>query len=430
MEFKFELLPGGVNYPKGFLAEGVFCDIKRIGTGKGSNKGKKLDLAVIFSEEEATTAGAFTTNQIKAAPVRLCLKRMANQSGRAIVVNSGNANACTGVKGTDNALAMARATAKELHINTEDVWVCSTGRIGVQLPMAHVRKGIHSACTQLGDSIAHATRAAEAILTSDNHTKQLAAQMDLDGCPARIGGMTKGAGMIAPGMSANGERPALHATMLCFLTTDLSIAPDCLQLALEKAVAQSFNRISIDGDMSTNDSVILMANGMAGNTRVTKPRGKVFELFQAALNELTRTLAKQMVCDGEGVSRCVNLHLQGARTPLDAEAAVRSVSNSELVKTSWCGGDPNWGRIMDALGYSTAKVDGDRVDIGYRESQGKRILYVLKNGVPTRTPLSAVRKITEQAEFDILIDLHLGKSSTVFYTADLTEAYVDFNKGE
>ena len=454
MKQKLKLVEGSIVAPQGFLASGVFCDIKRLGTGKGSQKGKKRDLALIVSEVPATVAGMFTTNQVCAAPVKVCVERVKNGKAQAVVVNSGNANACTGKQGMKDAREMTALLAKHLHMPEEQVLVGSTGRIGVTMPMANVKSGILHALEILGDQPAHATEAAEAIMTSDTKPKQIAVEFKLGGKTVRIGGICKGAGMIQPGMSATGARPAalphggLHATMLCFITTDAAIDAKILQAALQESVAHSFNRITVDGDMSTNDTVLVLANGLAGNpwlvgdevTSLKSKKGKVrdssrrllqdLEAFQAALNHVTLELAKMIVRDGEGVHRVVTVRVSGAKTIQDADAAARAVANSALVKTSWHGGDPNWGRIIDAIGYSAATVVEEKVDIGYSAPNSKKILWSLKRGQPTKATFKQLCAAAAPKEFELHINLNLGKSNAVMYAADLTEHYVDFNKGD
>ncbi len=453
MKIKLTEIPGSIVAPQGFLASGVFCDIKRLGTGKGSNKGKKRDLTLIVSEVPATVAGLFTTNQICAAPVKVCVPRVQKGRAQAIVVNSGNANACTGKQGMKDALEMTAIAAQELHMPAGHILVGSTGRIGVNLPMANVKSGILAAAQLLGNAPVHADEAAEAIMTSDTRPKRIAVEFKLGGKKVRIGGICKGAGMIQPGMSATGARPAaapsgLHATMLCFITTDAAIAAKTLQAALQEAVAHSFNRITVDGDMSTNDTVLVLANGLAGNPELvaadvrrliskTRLDGASLrrllrddEVFQAALNHVTLKLAKMIVRDGEGVSRFVTVRVSGAKNFADADAAARSVANSALVKTSWHGGDPNWGRIIDALGYSAATIVEEKVDIGYSAPGGKKILYSLKRGQPTKATFKELCVAVAPKEFDLHINLNLGQSSALMYAADLTEEYVEFNKGD
>jgi glutamate N-acetyltransferase/amino-acid N-acetyltransferase len=454
MKQKFKVIEGSIVAPQGFLASGVFCDIKRLGTGKGSQKGKKRDLALIVSEVPATVAGMFTTNQVCAAPVKVCVERVKRGVAQAIVVNSGNANACTGKQGMKDAREMTAVLAKELHMPEAEVLVGSTGRIGVTMPMANVKSGILHALQILGNEPAHAAEAAEAIMTSDTKPKQIAVEFTLGGKKVRIGGICKGAGMIQPGMSATGARPAalphggLHATMLCFITTDAAIEAKALQAALQEAVAQSFNRITVDGDMSTNDTVLVLANGLAGNSllvgdEVTSLKSNKekdrdssrrllldLKMFQAALNHVTLELAKMIVRDGEGVHRVVTVRVNGAKTIQDADAAARAVANSALVKTSWHGGDPNWGRIIDAIGYSAATVVEEKVDIGYSAPNTKKILWSLKRGQPTKATFKELCAAAAPKEFELHINLNLGKAGAVMYAADLTEHYVDFNKGD
>jgi glutamate N-acetyltransferase/amino-acid N-acetyltransferase len=451
MKTALKLIPGSVVAPKGFLASGVFCNIKRLGTGKGSNKGTKRDLALIVSEIPATVAGLFTTNQICAAPVKLCLERVPAGTAQAIVVNSGNANACTGRQGLKDAREMTRIVATTLHMPEEHVLVGSTGRIGVTMPMREVRSGILESAGLLGDAPDHASEAAEAIMTSDTRSKQVAVEIRLSGRPVRIGGICKGAGMIQPGMSADGARPpatvngaipaGLHATMLCFLTTDAAIEQAALRRALETAVALSFNRITVDGDMSTNDTVLILANGLAENplirTRDLQPAAKKAAKvspdaarFQTALNHVCLELAKLIVQDGEGVSRFVTVRVRGAQNSAEADAAARAVANSALVKTSWHGGDPNWGRIIDALGYSPARVVEEKVDIGYSLPGRRKVTHSVRGGQPTRVAFKTLCALAAEREFDLHIDLHLGKGEAIIYAADLTADYVEFNKGD
>ncbi|MGA2280438.1 MAG: bifunctional glutamate N-acetyltransferase/amino-acid acetyltransferase ArgJ [Verrucomicrobiota bacterium] len=443
MKKLFKAISGSIVAPKGFLASGVFCDIKRLGTGKGSNKGQKRDLALIVSEVPATVAGMFTTNQVCAAPVKICVERVKQGTARAIVINSGNANACTGKQGLCDAQEMVRYTERALNFPKGSVLVGSTGRIGVTLPMDNVRAGIIEACVELGSTAAHAAHAVEAIMTSDTRPKQIAVEFKLGGRTVRIGGMCKGAGMIQPGMSATGTRPAaLHATMLCFIITDAAIEAKTLQAALQEAVAQSFNRITVDGDMSTNDTVLVLANGLAGNppfvaanvssrkAALSQTRLRDFEVFQTALNHVCLELAKMIVRDGEGVHRVVTVRVNGAKTVADADAAARAVANSPLVKTSWHGGDPNWGRIICALGYSPAKIVEEKVDIGYSVADGRKILWSLRRGQPTKATFKQLCAAVAPKEFDLHLNLNLGTASAVIYAADLTEEYVDFNKGD
>jgi glutamate N-acetyltransferase/amino-acid N-acetyltransferase len=432
MKAKLTAIQGAIIAPRGFRASGVFCDIKRLGTGKGSEKGKKRDLALIVSDVPATVAGMFTTNRACAAPVKVCVERVEKGSAQAVVVNSGNANACTGRQGLEDAREMARFTERALALPQGTVLVGSTGRIGVTMPMDNVRAGIIEAAVELGSTAGHAAQAAEAIMTSDTKSKQVAVEFKLGGRAVRIGGICKGAGMIQPGMSATGKRPGatpLHATMLCFVTTDAAIEAKVLQAALREAVANSFNRITVDGDMSTNDTVVVLANGLAGN-REFGLRTSDFGVFQFALTHVCLELARMIVRDGEGVSRFVTVRVNGARSFADADAAARAVANSSLVKTSWHGGDPNWGRIIAAVGYSPAAVVEEKVDIGYSAPGSREILWSLKHGQPTAATFKALCAAVAPREFDLHVRLNLGRANAVIYAADLTEEYVEFNKGD
>ncbi|MBG88704.1 MAG: bifunctional ornithine acetyltransferase/N-acetylglutamate synthase [Verrucomicrobiales bacterium] len=436
MKTPFKSIVGSINAPKGFSSSGVFCDVKKIGTGKGSDKGQKRDLALIVSERAATVAGMFTTNQVCAAPVKVCVENIRNGKAQAVVVNSGNANACTGKQGTKDAWQMARVTAKTLGLDEGDVLVGSTGRIGWPLPMANIKQGIADAAGQLKTTAKCADHAAEAIMTSDTKRKQIAVEFKLGGKAVRIGGIAKGAGMIQPGMSPTGARPAsmpLHATMLGYITTDADIAAKPVQAALREAVAASFNCVTVDGDMSTNDTVLVLANGLAGNKRITASGFKNnpdFLKFAYVLWQVCLELSKMMVRDGEGVHRVVKVNVTGANTLKDADLAARSVANSALVKTSWHGGDPNWGRIIDALGYSEAKVVEEKVDIGYSKPDSRKIVWSLKKGQPSKTSFATLCKAVEPKEFELHINLNLGSGGRFIYAADLTEDYVDFNKGD
>lgn len=435
MKRSFKSVPGSIVAAKGFQTSGVFCDIKRLGTGKGSQKGQKRDLALIVSETRCAVAGMFTTDQTCAAPVKLCIEHLKGGRAQAIVVNSGNANACTGRQGMKDAREMAARVAGELGFAENLVMVASTGRIGMNLAMPNVRRGITEAASLLGNTAAHADQTAESILTSDTRPKQIAVEFRLGGRTVRIGGICKGAGMIHPGMSPTGQRPAslpLHATMLGFITTDAAIAAAPLQRCLTEAVAQSFNCITVDGDMSTNDTVLALANGSAGNAAsdLRSPTSRHRAIFQAALNHVCLELAKMIVRDGEGVHRVVTVRVQGARTVKDADAAVRAVANSALVKTSWHGGDPNWGRIIAAVGYSSATVVEEKVDIGYSAPESRKVLWSLKRGQPTKVTFEQLCAAVDPQEFELHIRLNLGKAGAVMYAADLTEDYVDFNKGD
>jgi glutamate N-acetyltransferase/amino-acid N-acetyltransferase len=331
---------------------------------------------------------------------------------RAIVANAGNANACTGVGGLETAKRMVRATANALDLRERQVMVCSTGRIGVPLPIEKIEDTI-AAQFPAALSAKGSKRAASAIMTSDTFEKECAVECEIDGRTVRIGGIAKGAGMIDPNM----------ATMLCFLTTDAAIGKSLLQRALSVSVEQSFNRITIDGDMSTNDSVIFLANGLAENKplRASSPDLKI---FQRALDQVTQTLARMIVQDGEGVTKFVEVHVNGAVGLTDARRAAEAVAKSSLVKCAWFGGDPNWGRIMDAIGYSGAKVREELVDIFYDG------VSAVKGGIASRTPAAKLRELVAGPRFKVTIDLNLGPGEYTVYTTDLSVDYVKLNMGE
>src|SRR5437016_554125 len=365
----FRQISGSMCAPRGFKCASVFCDIKKLGTGKGSEKGQKRDLALIVSDVPAAVAGVFTTNQICAAPVKVSRRAAAKDFARGIVVNSGNANAATGPRGMRDARSMIQLAAKALSINENDVLVCSTGRIGVAMPMKNIEGGIRACATRIARSISNARQVAEAIMTTDTRRKEIAVEFRIGRSTIRIGGVCKGAGMIQPGM----------ATMLGFIASDAAIEPAALKRALKIAVEQSFNRI-------------------------------------------TR--------DGEGTSRFVALHLRGARNDREAGSAARAIANSSLVRTSWGGGDPNWGRILCALGYSKAGVDERIVDVGYAQPGSHKIVFAFRRGRPTNVALKTLARITSAPEFDLHVNLHRGRGEFVLYAADLTEDYVAFNKGD
>ncbi len=395
MSGSFSKIEGSVTAPKGFRAASVAAGIKKPG---------KKDMALIVSDVPATVAATFTTNQVKAAPVKVSMAHTRTGKACAIVVNSGNANACTGEIGMVHARAMATAVARRVGCQDSGVLVCSTGRIGVPLPIVKVEAGIKKLLGNLSSNGGNA--AAEAIMTTDTFAKKIAVRVHHGDKTVHIGAIAKGAGMIEPNM----------ATMLCFITTDAAIHRPVLQRALRAAVNQSFNRISVDGDTSTNDTVICLANGLAGSFPLAP--------FQQALNHVCLELAKMMVQDGEGVSKFVTVNVRGARNDRDAEVAARAIANSTLVKCCWCGNDPNWGRIMDAIGYSAAKVTESLVEIAFDG------LVAVRNGLATRVSVERLKKIVTKPTFTVDVNLHLGTGECTIHTCDLTEKYVTLNKGE
>ena len=401
----FTEISGGITAPQGFLAGSAYCGIK-------ASNASRPDIAIIHSPQPTEAAATFTTNRVKAAPVRVSQAHLRSADVRAIVANAGNANACTGVAGIETAKRMARAAATALGLKDRQVMVCSTGRIGVPLPIEKMEATIAGkfpgALSEQGS-----IKAAKAIMTSDTFAKECAVECEIDGKTVRIGGIAKGAGMIDPNM----------ATMLCFLTTDAVIDKELLQRALSVSVEQSFNRITIDGDMSTNDTVILLANGLAGNKPLRASSGDL-KIFQRALDQVTQNLAHMIVEDGEGVTKFVEVQVDGAANHTDARKAAEAVAKSSLVKCAWFGGDPNWGRIMDAIGYSTARVREELVDIYYDG------VIAVKGGTASRTPDAKLHDLVAAKRFKVTINLNLGPGEYTVYTTDLSVDYVKLNMGE
>jgi glutamate N-acetyltransferase/amino-acid N-acetyltransferase len=389
-------MKGGVCAARGFVAGASGCGIK-------NGEVTRDDVAVVFSESPATSAATFTTNKVKAAPVRVSAEYLKAGVNRAVILNSGNANACTGENGLKDAHTMCADAAELLGLKPKEVLVCSTGRIGVPMPMDRVAKGIAALKPSRNGSAA----CAAAIMTSDTFAKEYAVEVKTPKGSFRVGGIAKGAGMIDPNM----------ATMLCVVTTDAAIPQPALRAELKRSVANSFNRITIDGDMSTNDTVILLANGLSACTPDTTA-------FSQALDEVTRALARMIVSDGEGVSRFVEVEVTGAANDKEARTAAEAIANSTLVKCAWAGGDPNWGRILDAVGYCGVKIDDTTADIFYDK------LASVKNGIAAKTPFEKLRAVAAKKSFKVTVDLKLGKGSYYVWTTDLTEEYVRLNLGE
>ena len=393
---------GNVTSAKGFLSAGIHAGLKT---------GREKDMALLVSTCPADAAGAFTTNQVKAGPVRVSQEHLKNGKVRAIIINSGNANACTGVRGIADAKRMTVATATALRCKPQEVLVCSTGRIGVPLPIRKVLRGIRNCARILKPG--RGSVAARAIMTSDTVRKEGAVRLSLGGRRVVIGAMAKGAGMIHPNM----------ATMLCVVTTDAAVDRATLARVTSEAVEQSFNRISVDGDMSTNDTVLVLANGAAGN-RPLKSYDADMGKFAAALKMVMLEMAKKIVGDGEGMTRVIELAVTGAATEADAKKMAEAVVRSALVKTSWHGGDPNWGRIMGAIGASGARMREELVDIHYDG------VAAVRGGVAAATPMGRLRAAARRSRVAIQVNLNLGKGSYAMLTTDLSEKYVRINLGE
>lgn len=404
MDSLFTKIKGGVGAPQGFLCSALSCGIK-------NPDATRLDMALIYSEVPCASAGTFTTNRVKAAPVKLSQAHLRKGDLRAIIANSGNANACTGVVGIRDAKAMCSGVAKGLKLNMSEVGVCSTGVIGLPMPMSRIEHRI----PELVDSLAAKKGAdvAAAIITSDTHAKEVAISFEIDGHVVKMGGCVKGAGMISPSM----------ATMLCFITTDANLSSDCLRKATLECVEESFNRITIDGDMSTNDTVLVLANGKSGMPSIRR-NSSACKIFRAALRHVMLELAKAVVRDGERVTKFVTVEVKGARTYLDAKKVAEAVSKSALVKSSWNGGDPNWGRIIHAVGYSRARIREELVDIFI---DGKAACL---GGLQAPTPMDELRSIAAKPSFTVEIHLNQGEAAYTMYTSDLSPEYIDFNRSE
>jgi len=394
-----------ITFPLGFQTAAVNAKIK-------NDQSEKLDLAVIYSETICDAAGVFTQNQVKAAPVVLCQNRLFSQGGgkaQAIVVNSGCANACTGEQGYKDAVTMCRLAADELHVSEEHILVASTGVIGTFLPMQKIEKGIREIVRNL--SPLNDLETALAIMTTDTFPKRIAIEVEsIGGRTVRIGGISKGAGMIHPDM----------ATLLSFITTDASIDSKVLQRALRYAVNRSFNIITIDGDTSTNDTVLVLANGMAGNPRITD-ENRDYHLFCEGLTFLMGELAKMNVRDGEGATKFVTIKVEGARSFEEAVKIGRAVAISPLVKTALFGEDANWGRIISAVGNSGVPINPNIINLFLGN------IMIAQNGIGVKFSEEEAKKFLSQKEIEICIELNLGKKVAEIYTCDFSYDYVKIN---
>ncbi|MCG0277159.1 MAG: bifunctional glutamate N-acetyltransferase/amino-acid acetyltransferase ArgJ [Thermanaeromonas sp.] len=400
---EWEVIPGGVTAPRGFRAAGVYAGLKK------ANRDKK-DLALIVSDTLASAAAVYTTNKVQAAPLKITREHLASGRARAIVANSGNANACTGEQGLKDARRMAEVTAEILGIKPQEVVVASTGVIGVPLPMDKIEAGIRKAAQELSPTGSRA--AAEAILTTDLRVKEIAVRFHFKGSPVVIGGIAKGSGMIHPHM----------ATMLAFLTTDAVLSPEQLKKALVSAVDNTFNLITVDGDTSTNDMVVVLANGLSG---VGPTSEEEYRIFAAALEYVCRYLARLIARDGEGASRLIEVEVRGAATLTDARKIARAIAGSNLVKSAVFGADANWGRILCAAGYAGAELDPGRVDIFIESAAGCEQLA--SKGEPACFDEAKASAILSAEEVKIIVDLNLGQATAVAYGCDLTYDYVKIN---
>ena len=389
----------GVTFAKGFTAAGVKAGIKKSGN---------LDVAVIYTKTQAVVAGTFTQNKVAAAPVYVSKEVVATGTAHAIVANAGCANACTGQQGLDDAHKMAQIADDELGVNADDVIVGSTGVIGVNLPMDKLEAGIKDAVANL--SADGSDNAGRAIITTDTHSKSVTCEFELSGKTVRMGAIAKGSGMIRPNM----------ATMLCYITTDIAIDQALLQKAVSGCVEKSFNMISVDGDMSTNDMVIVLANGEANNAKITEENAD-YQIFFEKLMMLCTELAKQIAADGEGASKFLTINVKGAKSFADAKTVGMAIANSPLVKTAFFGEDPNWGRVICAVGYSGADMVPEKTVVKFGG------ITIFANGTGATYDEKALAHVMKQKDIVIDIELNMGQEDATVWSCDLSYEYVKIN---
>ena len=399
------IIEGGITAPKGFLATGEHVGVKKV----------KKDLAIIYSEKPALCSAVFTKNLVKAPPLWWCEKLVKEkQKIQAIVINSGNANACTGDRGYQDALAMADTLSECLNIKKESVLVTSTGVIGVYLPMDKIIPGIKETSKTLGSDEKSAKRCAKAIMTTDTFRKEIAVEIDIKGKKVKLAGIAKGSGMIHPNM----------ATMLGFITTDINISQELLDKAFKENINDSFNMITVDGETSTNDMAVILANGLAENPVVDK-EDEDYEKFKTALDYITKYLAKQIVKDGEGATKFLECQIFNAKNKEEARVLCKAILNSNLVKTAFFGNDANWGRVLSAMGASGIDFDPNQVKISFKNDKGEIKLF--ENGLPVEFDEDFAFKILKQEEVKILIDMNRGMESITGWGCDLSFDYVKIN---
>lgn len=389
----------GVTFAKGFTAAGVKAGIKKSGN---------LDVAVIYTKTQAVVAGTFTQNKVAAAPVYVSKEVVATGTAHAIVANAGCANACTGQQGLDDAHKMAQIAADELGVNADDVIVGSTGVIGVNLPMDKLEAGIKDAVANL--SADGSDNAGRAIITTDTHSKSVTCEFELSGKTVHMGAIAKGSGMIRPNM----------ATMLCYITTDIAIDQALLQKAVSGCVEKSFNMISVDGDMSTNDMVIVLANGEANNAKITEENAD-YQIFFDKLMMLCTELAKQIAADGEGASKFLTINVKGAKSFADAKTVGMAIANSPLVKTAFFGEDPNWGRVICAVGYSGADMVPEKTVVKFGG------ITIFANGTGATYDEKALAHVMKEKDIVIDIELNMGQEDATVWSCDLSYEYVKIN---
>ncbi|MDE0317263.1 MAG: bifunctional glutamate N-acetyltransferase/amino-acid acetyltransferase ArgJ [Candidatus Poribacteria bacterium] len=393
-------IDGGITAVSGVQAAGIHAGIK---------KAELKDLALIVTDAPAAAAGVFTKNSVTAAPVLVCRQHLSDSVAQAIIINSGNANACTGELGMSNAQRMASTTAEQLGIDENLVLVSSTGVIGQQLPMNKIENGIQLAANAL--STEGGAKAAEAIMTTDTHPKSIAVEIEIDGKPVRIGGIAKGSGMIAPNM----------ATMLSYLTTDVNINSETLQSALNRVVNDTYNLLTVDTDRSTNDTVIILATANAENTEIAEAKGTHYEAFCEGLQFVCTELVKMLARDGEGATKLVEVIVKHAKNRSDAEKAARAVAESPLVKTAVFANDANWGRIMMAIGKSGAEFDAYQVDVLLADYP------LVKNGMDAGYDEEKATQLFDNDPVRITIDLRAGDAEITMWTCDYSYDYIRIN---
>lgn len=399
-------IPGGVTAAKGFEAAGVEAGIKYK---------NRMDMALVYSEVPCKAAGTFTTNVVKAAPVKWDYKVVhESEYAQAVIINAGVANACTGTEGYGYCLDTAKAAGKVFGIPEESVLVASTGVIGMQLPMDKILAGVEKLAEAKGGSLEHGTLASKAIMTTDTVNKEIAVEFEVGGKTAVIGGMCKGSGMIHPNM----------CTMLGFVTTDVNISKELLLKALQENVKDTYNMVSVDGDTSTNDTVLLLANGMAGNPEITE-ENEDYKAFCEALNVVNTFLARKIAGDGEGATALFEVKVINAASKEEAVILSKSVVTSSLTKAAIYGHDANWGRILCALGYSGVQFDPEKVDLYFESAAGK--LKIIENGVSTGYSEEAATKILSEEEVTAIADMKMGEACATAWGCDLTYDYVKIN---
>ncbi len=404
MFLNIKYIDGGVTAPNGFLASGIHCGLKK------SNL--KKDLALIYSEVPAAAAGMYTKNKVKGAPIYITKEHLSNKKAQAIIINSGNANTCNGDDGLNKAKKMTSLQAKALNLKTDDVLVASTGVIGVPLNIDAVKSGIPLLTEKLSKD--GSNDASLAIMTTDTFQKQLAVEFYLGDKKVTIGSMAKGSGMIEPNMG----------TMLSFLTTDISIAPELLDEALKSSVTVTYNRVSVDGDTSTNDMILVLANGLAENPTITEKNDDYYTFVQVLTN-LNTIMAKNIAKDGEGATKLLECQILGAKTEEDAVILGKSVINSSLVKTAMFGSDANWGRILCALGYAKIDFDPEKVDVSFESSAGS--IKVCEAGSSLSFDEDIAKKVLSENEIVIKVNLFLGDHDAYVWGCDLSYEYVKIN---